>query len=165
MTAPVRSSVQTGASVEQVVAVLTSDEFVQRRAARFRDGATVVRREPRSDGGVLLAVSRELPQGAPGFLSKLLPDDGRVVQTDEWRPADGDGARTGTWQVAFAGAPARLGGTLRVERLGSSTRYLREGDVKVSVPLVGGRAETYIAEMVAKLGEKENQLLQEMLAS
>ncbi len=69
MTAPVRTHLQTRASVGELFAVLTSDAFVQRRAERFRDGATVVRREARPDGGLLLAVARELPYGAPGFLT------------------------------------------------------------------------------------------------
>ena len=165
MTVPVRTQVQSQAGVEELFAVLTSDAFVQRRAQRFGDGATVVRREPRPDGGLLLAVARELPAGAPGFLTKLLPKDGRVVQTDDWGPVDADGGRTGTWQVELPGAPARLGGTLRVEPVGQTSRFLREGEVKVSVPLVGGKAEQFIADMVEKLGQKEGDLLRELIAS
>jgi hypothetical protein len=151
-------------SVEELFAVLVSDDFVQRRAQRLRDGATVVRREQRPDGGLLLAVARQLPAGAPGFLARLLPD-GPVVQTDDWGPVDADGGRSGTWQVELPGAPARLGGTLRVEPVGRVTRYLREGEVKVSVPLVGGKAEHFIADMVVKLGQKESDLLLELIAS
>jgi hypothetical protein len=165
VTAPVRTHFQTRASGQELFAVLTSDAFVQRRAERFGDGTRVVRREQRPDGGLLLAVARELPDGAPGFLAKLLPKDGRVVQTDDWGPADGDGVRTGTWQVELPGAPARLGGTLRVEPVGQVTRYLREGEVRVSVPLVGGRAERFVADMVGKLGQKESDLLLELIAS
>ena len=165
MTAPVRTSFTSRAGADELFAALTSDAFVQRRAERFGDGATVVRREPRPDGGLLLAVARELPDGAPGFLTRLLPKDGRVVQTDDWGPADADGSRSGTWQVDLPGAPARLGGTLRVEPVGGGTRLLREGEVKVSVPLVGGKAEQFVADMVEKLGQKESALLLELIAS
>ena len=163
MTAPVRTLTRTSAQVEEVFALLTSPEWVARRAARFRDGSAVVRREARPDGGLLLAVSRELPQGAPGFLAKLLPKDGRVVQTDEWSPLDDSGARAGTWRAEIAGAPARLGGTLRIEPSGTGSQYLVVGEAKVSVPLVGGRAEAFIAEMVGKLGTAEGELLQQAL--
>lgn len=165
MTAPVRTHFETRASAEELFRALTSDAFVQRRAERFGDGTTVVRRDARPDGGLLLAVARELPDGAPGFLAKLLPKDGRVVQTDDWGPPDADGARSGTWRVELPGAPARLGGTLSVQPVGPVTRYLREGEAKVSVPLVGGKAEHFIAEMVMKLGQKERDLLLESLAS
>jgi hypothetical protein len=163
MTAPVRSSVRTASPVSEVVDLLTSERWVQLKASRFRDGSQVVRREQRPDGGLVLAVSRELPQGAPGILTKLLPEDGRVVQTDEWAPTDGSGARSGTWRVEIAGAPARLGGTMRVEPSAAGSSYLVLGEAKVSVPLVGGRAETFIAEMVGKLGAAEGELLQQAL--
>jgi hypothetical protein len=165
VTAPVRSETRTPATVVEVFSVLTSEAWVERKAARFRDGSTVVRREVLPDGGVVLAVARELPDGAPGFLAKLLPKDGRVVQTEDWGPPDADGARSGTWRVELPGAPARLGGTLCVEPVGRGTRYLREGEAKVSVPLVGGRAEQFVAEMVMKLGQKESDLLLELLVS
>ena len=163
MTAPVRSTVRTAHPVGEVFDVLTSEQWVQRRAARFSDGSAVVRREARPDGGLLLVVSRELPKGAPGFLAKLLPRDGRVLQTDEWAPADGSGTRTGTWRVEIPGAPARLGGTMRVEPSGTGSQYVVVGEAQVSVPLVGGRAEAFIAEMVGALGRSEGELLQQSL--
>ena len=163
MSAPVRVGTRTSATVERVFDVLTSPDWVARRAERFGDGASVVRREPRPDGGLLLAVSRELPDGAPGYLTRLLPRDGRVVQTDDWAPADGDGARRGTWRVELPGVPARLGGTMSLVDDGRGAEWLLLGEATVSVPLVGGRAETYVAEMVGRLGAKEGELLGQVL--
>ena len=163
MSAPVRVRTRTSATVERAYEVLTSPDWVARRAERFRDGASVVRREPRPDGELLLAVSRELPDGAPGYLTRLLPRDGRVVQTDDWGPADGDGARHGTWRVELPGVPARLGGTMSLVDDGRGAEWLLLGEATVSVPLVGGRAETYVAEMVGRLGAKEGELLGQVL--
>jgi hypothetical protein len=163
MTASVRSQVRTQHPVAEVFDLLTSERWVALKAARFRDGSAVVRREVTPGGGVVLAVSRELPDGAPGFLTRLLPG-GHVVQTDDWVPDDGSGARTGTWQVELAGAPARLGGTLRIDPDGTGSAYLVVGETKVSVPLVGGKAESYIAQMVGKLGATEGALLTATLA-
>ena len=164
MTAPVRSQVRTRHPVGEVFDVLTSQRWVEVKAGRFRDGSQVVRREATPGGGLLLAVSRELPDGAPGFLTRLLPQDGRVVQTDEWAPDDGSGARTGAWGVELAGAPARLGGTMRIDPDGSGSAYVVVGETKVSVPLVGGRAESFIAQMVGTLGNAEGELLQMTLS-
>ncbi|CAA9316990.1 MAG: hypothetical protein AVDCRST_MAG07-945 [uncultured Frankineae bacterium] len=165
MTAPVRSTVSTSSSVDEVFDVLTSAGWVERRASRFRDGSTLVRREQRPDGALLVEVSRELPQGAPGFLTRFLPADGRVLQTDEWAPPDGSGTRSGTWQVVVPGAPARMGGTLRVQPSGTGCDYVVQGEVRVSVPLVGGRAEAFLADVVARLGRAEGELLQQALRS
>ena len=161
MTAPVRSVVAVDAPVEQVFEVLASEQWPATKARRLGDGSTVVRREQRPDGGVLLVVSRALPDGAPGFVQKLLPRDGKVLQTDDWGPADGDGGRSGTWQVEIPGAPARLAGTMRLRPDGGGTAYVVEGSVKVSVPLVGGKVETYVADMAVRLAAKEGALLRE----
>jgi hypothetical protein len=178
VTAAVRSQVRTGHAVGDVFELLTSERWVALKAGRFRDGSTVVRREATPGGGLVLAVSRELPEGAPGFLTKLLPKDGRVVQTDEWAPDDGSGTRSGTWRVELAGAPARLGGTMRIEPVriepvriepvriepgGTGSAYLVVGEAKVSVPLVGGKAEAFVADMVGRLGQREGELLQTTL--
>jgi hypothetical protein len=163
VTAPVRSEVRTQHPVAEVFDLLTSERWVALKAARLRDGSAVVRREATPGGGLVLAVSRELPDGAPGFLARLLPG-GHVVQTDAWAPDDGSGARTGTWEVELAGAPARLGGTLRIDPDGTGSAYLVVGETKVSVPLVGGKAESYIAQMVGKLGATEGELLTTTLA-
>ena len=162
MSAPVTSTFESRADVEAVFGILTSPQWPERKAERLRDGSRIVQREERADGGVLLAVSRELPGGVPGFLEKFLPKDGRVVQTDEWAAADG-GSRQGTWRVEIPGAPAKLGGTMRLEETASGSRYTIEGDVTVRVPLIGGRAERFIADMVGKLAGKENDLLQSSL--
>ncbi len=161
MSAPVRSTTTTTGTVEQVLAVLTSPQWVAARAERLRDGARIVAREERPGGGLLLAVSRELPAGGPSYLTRLLPADSRVVQTDEWQPADGGGVRSGTWRVEIPGVPARLGGTLRLAPSGQGVAYEVAGEASVPLPLVGGKAERFVAEMVSLLAAKEGALLQE----
>ena len=165
MSAPVHSTFSSHASVEQVFGVLTSPEWVDTKAQRFSDDSQLVSREEREDGGVLLTVSRALPDGVPGFLQRFLPSDGRVVETFDWGPARPDGTRHGEWKADIAGAPARLGGAMRLDPTEVGSAYTIEGDVKVKVPLIGGRAESYIAEMVGKLAAKEAELLRDTLGS
>ncbi len=162
MSKQVETAYDSRGNVESVFATLTSPEWAQRKAERLRDGTQLVRREEQPDGGVLFEVSRELPGGVPGFLERFLPKDGRVRQTDEWGPATG-GERHGTWRVEIPGAPARLGGTMRLEPLAAGCRYTIEGDVKVSVPIVGGKAEGFIGDLVVKLAGKEAGLLEDAL--
>jgi hypothetical protein len=159
MTAPVRSTFTSAGSVQQVFDVLTSADWVATKAQRFGDGSLVKDREERPDGGLLLAVSRTLPDGVPGFLQKFLPSDGRVLETFEWDADGGDGTRTGRWHAVIPGAPARLGGTMRLEPTASGSTYTITGEVKVKVPLIGGKAESFIADMVQQLAAKEADLL------
>ena len=158
----VRSEQQNTGDVETVFAVLSDQSWAQRKDDALHDGSRVVRRETTPDGGVLLVVSRSLPDGVPGFLERFLPKDGRVTQTDDWGPAH-DGRRSGRWQVEIPGAPAQLGGTMHLTPTATGSTYLIEGEVKVKVPVVGGKAESFIAGMVEKLAAKEAEVLRSAL--
>ena len=148
--------------VETVFAALSGQGWAQRKAEVLQDDSTTVRRDVAADGGVTLAVSRALPDGAPGFLQRFLPSDGRVVQTDTWGP-DQAGVRRGTWRAELPGAPTEIGGTMRLEPAAGGTRYSIEGAVKVRVPLIGGKAERFVAELIGKLTDKEHDVLMGML--
>ena len=144
--------------VEQALATLVSPQWAATRDAALSDGSKVVQLERGADGGVVVSVSRELPSGGPGVLERFLPKDGRVLQTDEWEPA-ASGVRHGRWRVEIPGAPATLGGTMRLEPLGTGCRYVIVGQVGVRVPLIGGKAERMVADLVARLADKEAELL------
>jgi hypothetical protein len=149
-----------GGDVETAFAVLGSESWAEHKDAALKDGSRVVRCDRTPDGGVTLVVSRELPAGVPGFLEKLLPKEGRVTQTDTWGPAVG-GVRYGTWDVDMPGAPARMGGTMRLEPSDTGARYVVDGQIEVKVPLIGGKAETFVVGMFDKLSAKEAEVLRD----
>ncbi len=159
MSAPVHSTFSSGGSVDEVYGLLTSPAWVATKAERFGDGSCVTERQERPDGGLLLVVSRTLPDGVPGFLQRFLPSDGRVLETFDWEPGTGDGTRTGRWHAVIPGAPAKLGGTMRLDPIAAGSTYTIQGEVTVKVPLIGGKAEGFIADMVQKLAAKEADLL------
>jgi hypothetical protein len=150
---------QVPASVHAVFELRTSERWVALKAERLRDGSSMVRRTERPDGGVDISVARELPSGVPGFLEKFLPKDGKVIQNESWGAPDSAGRCTGTWSVEIPGAPAKLGGTSYVEPSGDGSVQVIQGTVKVGVPLIGGKAESFIAEMTTKLMRKEAELM------
>jgi hypothetical protein len=146
------------ADVETAFAVLSSERWPAAKQAALADGSRVVRNEPTPDGGVELVVSRELPAGVPSFLERFLPRDGRVTQTDTWGPAV-DGVRSGSWDVDIPGAPASMGGTMRLVPDGAGCRYVVDGEVQVKVPIIGGKAEGFVVSMFDKLSAKEADVL------
>ena len=147
------------ATVEEVFALRTGQHWVDLKAEKLRDGSALVSRQERPDGGVDFAVSRELPSGVPGFLEKFLPKEGKAVQNEEWGPPDAGGVCRGTWSVDIPGAPAKLGGTSTLEPTPTGSVQTIHGTAKVSVPLVGGKAEQFIVEMTQKLMAKEAELM------
>jgi hypothetical protein len=162
MSKPLRSVEETGGDVAAAFGLLSSERWAQAKLTRLRDGSRVERRDEAPDGAVTIVVSREVPSGGPSYLVKFLPKDGRVVQTDSWDPPAGD-TRTGVWTVAIPGVPAKLGGSMRLEPSGSGSRFVVDGEASVPLPLVGGKAEAYVAQMVQKLMAKEGEVLRSEL--
>ena len=162
---PSGSRTQIPATGQAVFALRTSEQGVDLTAEKLNDGSARVSRTERPDGGVDFSVSRELPSGVPGFLEKFLPKEGRAVQNESWGPPGPDGICRGTWTVDIPGAPAKLGGTATVEPSGDGSVQIIKGTAKVSIPLIGGKAEQFIVEMTQKLMAKEAELMVSSLSA
>ena len=147
------------ATVQEVFELRTSERWVDLKRDKLNDGSALVSRTVRPDGGVDFSVSRELPAGVPGFLEKFLPKEGKAVQNESWGPPDASGRCSGTWSVDIPGAPATLGGTSYLEPAGDGCVQVIHGTAKVSVPLIGGKAEQFIVDMTKKLMAKEAELM------
>lgn len=151
------------ADVESTFLAISSERWPEQIGAALKDESRVDSREQLPDGGVRLVHSRKLPDGVPGFLQKFMPKDGRVVQTDTWEPAKADGSRHGTWQVAFAGAPGEIGGRTSLVPDADGCLWNVDGEAKVKIPLIGGKAEGFLAPLVEKVISKQVPVLQQMV--
>lgn len=158
MSRAISVSYEIAGDVEAVYAAISGEGWAAAKAAAFDDESRTESRTVAEGDAVTLGVSRGLPDGVPGFLERFLPAGGRVLQTEVWGPAEG-GARRGNWTGHIPGAPAKVGGTMSLEPSGGGTRYTIEGEVKVSIPLVGGKAESYVVDMITRLTAKEAELL------
>ncbi|MFN2539908.1 MAG: DUF2505 domain-containing protein [Mycobacteriales bacterium] len=148
--------------VETAYAAITSEGWAAGKASALNDESKVVSREVGAGDAVTLVVSRKLPAAVPGFLQKFLPADGRVTQTDAWSAA-ADGVRSGTWKAETPGSPVKVGGTMRLEPAGSGCRYSVEGEIKASIPLIGGKAEDFAVGMTKKLTASEADVLRSLV--
>jgi hypothetical protein len=52
---------------------------------------------------------------------------------------------------------------MRLEPTPTGSRYVIDGEVKVKVPVIGGKAEGFIAGMVERLAAKEADVLRSAL--
>lgn len=156
------TSTDVDADVATVFAVFTSAAWPQALDARLHDGSTLVSADPTDDGGTRVVFRRKLPAGIPSFLQRFAPKDGTVTQTDVWGP-ERDGARDGTWSVAFPGSPGQITGTTRIAPQGSGSRWTVDGTVTVKVPLLGGKAEGFLAPLVESLLGKQAEVLRTLV--
>jgi hypothetical protein len=152
------TSVDVPADVETAYAALTGPEWPGALDARLHDDSRLVSATPAGDG-LVLVVSRKLPDQVPAMLQSFLPADGRVSQTDTWGPATG-GVRRGTWAVAMPkGTPGEIGGDLTLEPTSTGCRWTVAGAVGVRIPLAGGRIERYLAPLLAELTTVQGEVL------
>jgi len=91
-----------------------------------------------TDGGLHIESSRVVDVDLPGFAKKVLKPTNTMRQTDNWTAAN-DGSWTGTFDVDVQGSPVKINGSMRLTPGDGSCTHDVTIEVKVSVPLVGGR--------------------------
>lgn len=134
------------AGVEDVHAVLTDPEFLREygRATHSRDVSVTA-----SAAGSRL--HRVMPTDAvPPFAKSFLGDEVPVLEVVTWEEPAADGSRSASLAVdAAAGSrQARLRGSLVLTPAGGGCGLLAEGDVRVNVPLVGGRLAPLVVQVL-----------------
>lgn len=118
------------------------------------------------DGGFRLKTQRDVAtEGVPDFVKRLVGERTTITETDEWGPAAADGSRTGTWKAEAKGAPLSMWGTFALAPAGSGSTVTITGEVKASVPLIGGKVEKAVVEATVKSLQDENEFGQKWLAS
>lgn len=103
----------------------------------------LVERTVTPEGAIKVVTRQRTGVELPGFAKKLIPASTTVVQSYQWEAADEDGSRRGTWSAEAKGAPISMGGPTELRAAGSGSRHTFYGEVKSSVPLVGGRLESF----------------------
>jgi Protein of unknown function (DUF2505) len=97
--------------------------------------------DPRANGATI-RTTRELPtDDFPDFIKTFVGGTVHVARVDTWGPAAADGSRDGTIVVEIKGAPVRLDGTITLRPAGGGVVQSVEGNLKASVPLLGGKVE------------------------
>ena len=145
-------------------AVAIGDEFQRLRADELGGVGTPV--VTPTDGGChQVEMTRRVPAEAlPGAVRKFLPKDAAATQVDTWREV-GDDAASGTWRATVAGAPVQISGTYEVGRSAADTsRFTVTGDVRVSIPVVGGKIAGEVKKYLEQLAVKELDLIERHLA-
>ncbi|MFD1148963.1 DUF2505 domain-containing protein [Saccharothrix hoggarensis] len=111
------------------------------------------------------STSYQLKQGVPAdrlpsMARGLLGGDLVIHRAESWTGA----GRAGTVEVTLDGVPGRLDGTVTLADTASGSELTLVGQVKVGIPLMGGKLEALIAEQVAQLLDKETEFTAEWLA-
>ncbi len=115
------------------------------------------------EGGTV-TVTRVISANVSEAIKKLVGETVTIVQTEQWGAAVEDGARSADMHLDVEGQPATMTGTHSLVPQGAGTLFEVAGDLKVSIPLLGGRIEKEIAKAVSA-GLREEHTLGETYLS
>ena len=91
--------------------------------------------------------------GIPSFARKFVGDEINIVQEETWATPD-----EGVIRVTIPGKPGEISGTARLTESGGVTTEKVDLTVKVNIPLVGGRIEGLISDLLLKALRAENHV-------
>ncbi|SDC93369.1 DUF2505 domain-containing protein [Actinokineospora iranica] len=151
------------APASRVHAALVDRAFLDERLRVLGGkGAELTAYETTGDG-----VSYSLRQGLeasrlPSVVRTVAKGDLVVERTETWSP---DGSRfEGTTTAAVAGMPGEIKGRFRLTDTPTGSEWRTDAEVKVKIPLIGGKIESVIAEQVRKLLASEAEFAATWLA-
>jgi uncharacterized protein YndB with AHSA1/START domain len=99
----------------------------------------------RTGAGFSLTIDQEQrTDDLPSFARAFAGTSTRAVQHEVWEDSTG-----GTLHIEAPGTPSEVKGTVTVRPEGSGTREIVELDLKIKVPLLGGKLEKLLAEKVS----------------
>jgi hypothetical protein len=155
MAKTIRHEMHYDASIEQVAAMLGDPAF--REEVCRSQGVTKVEVDITADGDPggpkQVRIDQWQPtQGVPGFAKKIVGDETNIVQEETWTSAT-----HGDITVTIPGKPGDMKGTAVLVEDGAGTVETVELTVKVKIPVVGGKLEGLIADLLLKALKAENK--------
>jgi len=111
-------------------------------------------------GGMKVVVDMvQASKGMPGFAQRFVGDEIQLVQTERWSDLE-----NGRVDVVIPGKPGQMSGTITLRESGGTTTETVEMEIRVGIPLVGGKIESLIADLLRKALKAENAVGRQHLA-
>ena len=114
-----------------------------------------------TDGDVTTAVVDQVQPatGLPSYATKLIGSEINIVQREEWTSA-----AYADLHVTIPGKPGQMVGSITLDEDGATTTETVEVEITVNIPLVGGKIEKLIADMLRKALRAEEKVARDYLS-
>ena len=139
-----RHELRYDASPAEVFEMLADPAFREASCAAQDVISAEVNLERDGNGFSLTLDQLQKTDDLPSFARTFAGDSTRAIQREEWEDTTG-----GTLQIDTPGKPSTMKGTITLRAEGSETVEIVELELKVRVPLIGGKLEKLMAEKVA----------------
>ncbi|QWC84070.1 DUF2505 domain-containing protein [Nocardioidaceae bacterium] len=148
------------ASAEQVFEMLKSEEFREKVCSELRQTQSWdVDVTPKGEGMDVRIEQVQETKGVPSAAKKFIGDTTTIVQTEHWTSP-----RAADLGVEIPGKPGSVKGTISLDEHNGTTTETVSVDIKVSVPLIGGKLEKLIADLLSAAMRTEEKVGKQWLA-
>lgn len=148
-----------GATTEQVYAMLANPDFREKVCEYQRYPRRTVTITP-NGAGMSVRVDQFRPATeVPSFARKLVGDELNIIQAESW-----SSPTNGTLQVSIPGKPGEMKGTITLVGDADGTTETVAVNVKASIPLIGGKIESFIVDILVRALRAETKVGREWLA-
>ena len=106
------------------------------------------------DGKFIIKTKRDITAEIPGFAKKFIKPTSTITQTEKW-DINNEELKTGTVEVTSTGLPVVMTGDLRIEPTEEGCKNTLEYEIKVNIPLIGGKLAKFLDDEGRKNAEKE----------
>jgi uncharacterized protein YndB with AHSA1/START domain len=128
----------------QVFAMLADPEFRTASCEAMEVISADVQLERDGEGFTLVIDQLQNTRDLPAFARTFAGESTQAIQRETWR-----GPTQGDLSIESPGKPTSASGTVRLEPSGGGTTEVVELEIKVKVPLIGGKLEKLMADKVA----------------
>lgn len=142
-----------GHTPEEVYAMLSQPDFREAVCEYQRYPRRTVTITP-NDNGMDVKVDQYRPATeVPSFARKLVGEEINILQSEQWTSHT-----EMNLQVSIPGKPGTMIGTVVLRGHDGGTTETVDVEVKVNIPLVGGKLETFIGDMLLRALKAENKV-------
>jgi hypothetical protein len=154
-----RHDLRYDAPMADVYAMLADPAFREEVCERQGVLRSMVTVDPDESGMEVTIDQVQAARGIPSFAKKFVGDEINIVQQETWHSAT-----TGDLRMTIPGKPGEMSGTARLAESGGVTTQTVALDIKVNIPLVGGKIEGLISDLLLKALKVENRVGRDYLS-
>jgi hypothetical protein len=142
-----------GATLEQVHEMLATPAFREKVCDAVGVLRKTVQIERDGEGMTVMIDQVQEAKGIPGFAKKFVGDEIHIVQSEDWTSPE-----KGNIHVSIPGKPGEMTGTALLTEDPDGTTETVNMTVKVNIPLVSGKIEGLIADLLSKALRAEHKV-------
>lgn len=136
------------ASAEAVYAMIVDPSFQEAKCAATKAVDYSVQIDPTAKGHTIVSSRTMSTSSFPSQFKSMVGETLQIVETQVWGAPETGGSRAADLTVEIKGAPIGMTGTLRATPSGSETMMQIDGNLKASIPLIGGKIEQAAAPAI-----------------